>query len=247
MEDTERDRNWLDKSASQYHNKIIKGWEKLYLKKRERLYEIFKRYQRPGQALELGSADGVMTERFCRDFESVTVIDGSAVFLNQVRKKIKAGNLRLVHSLFEEYVPSEKFDTVFMSHILEHMNDPVKLLLKARDWLAPEGRILISVPNANSLHRFVGVKMGLLESCESLNDQDIILGHKRVYTPDLLKKHVADGGLHVVKFGGLMIKPLTNRQIEAQWSEELINAYFAVSDDLPELCSEIYVIAERRG
>lgn len=130
-----------------------------------------------------------------------------------------------------------------MTHIIEHLDEPVQLLKQARGWLAPKGRILIAVPNAKSLHRYIGVKLGMLPRIDAFNEQDVILGHKRVYSSDLLRRHVAEAGLSLEKFGGLMVKPLSNRQIEKQWSNELIEAFFAISEDLPELCSEIYVVA----
>ena len=227
------------------HNQIIKGWETLYQKKREHLYKIFRAYQVPDRALELGCADGVMTQKLCNDFKSLTVIDGSEIFLQQVRQKVRANNLFLVHSLFEEFYTDKKFNTIFMSHILEHLDDPIALLIKSKDWLAHGGRLLIAVPNADSIHRIVGVKLGMLPTKGSLNEQDVILGHKRVYTPKLLKRHVRRAGFKIVHFGGIMIKPLSNRQIEDRWSDKLIDAFFAISDDLPGLCSEIYVIVEK--
>jgi 2-polyprenyl-3-methyl-5-hydroxy-6-metoxy-1,4-benzoquinol methylase len=246
MHDSDKNQEFLDRSANQYHGTIIKGWEKLYHKKREYLYNIFKKYHQSGTALELGSADGIMTKKLCGDFTTLTVVDGSALFLQQVKENVAASNLKLVHSLFEDFTPDRKYDTIFMSHILEHLDDPVSLLIRSRSWLAANGRILVSVPNANSLHRFVGVKLGLLPSHESLNEQDVILGHRRVYSPSLLKQQVTQSGLTIAHFGGIMIKPLSNRQIEAQWSDELIDAFFALSDDFPELCSEIYIVAEDR-
>ena len=198
-------KNFLDYSAEQYHNSILKGWEKLYYKKREYLYKKFKRFYIKGKALELGCADAVMTQKLCNDFGSVTVVDGSKVFLDTLKSKIKAANLKIVHSLFEEYETNEKYNTIFMSHILEHLDEPVKLLIKSNNWLENNGRLLVAVPNANSLHRLIGVKLGLLKSEESLNEQDIILGHKRVYTPDLLKQHITEAGFNIIYFGGLMV------------------------------------------
>lgn len=236
-------KKFLEESAGMYHNDIVKGWEKLYTKKRERLYKAIQKYHVPGNALELGSADGIMTEKLLPEFSSFTVIDGSQLFLDQLNAKITSDRLRTVHSLFEEYESAERYDNIFATHILEHLPDPVLVLKKAKTWLSDKGRIFIAVPNANSLHRLIGVKMGMLERRDSLNDQDLKLGHLRVYTPEMLKKHVTDAGLNILHFGGLMVKPISNRQIEEHWSDELIDAFFALGDDMPELCSEIYIVA----
>ncbi|MGA2298968.1 MAG: class I SAM-dependent methyltransferase [FCB group bacterium] len=238
-------KEFLEESANSYHKTIIKDWEKLYYKKRENLFSVLKPYHLPGNALELGSADGILTQWLCKEFTSLTVVDGSELFLKQLKQKVKAKNIKLVCSLFEEWETKEKFDNIFMTHILEHLDDPVLVLKRAVKWLSKKGRIFIAVPNANSIHRLIGVKMGMLSKKDSLNEQDVILGHKRVYTPKLLKSHIRKAGLKIIKSGGCMIKPLSNRQIEAQWSNELIDAFFAISEDLPDLCSEIYIIAEK--
>lgn len=236
---------FLEQSAADYHNKIVHGWQNLYQKKREHLYQNLKQYIIPDRALELGSADGIMTQKLCHNFKEITVVDGSASFLQQVRENVEANNLQLVHSLFEDYSTDEKFNTIFMTHILEHLDNPVGVLRRSQEWLAAGGRLLIAVPNANSLHRLVGVKMGMLLHKDALNEQDILLGHQRVYTPELLKQHVREAGFNLTHFGGVMVKPISNRQIEQQWSDELIDAFFALSEDMPELCSEIYIVAEK--
>jgi 2-polyprenyl-3-methyl-5-hydroxy-6-metoxy-1,4-benzoquinol methylase len=237
----------LEKSASLYQSKVITGWESLYSQKRKRIVEAFGSYFQGGSALELGVADGEMTQYLINHFSDYTIVDGSKQHLRQTKEKLFGlgiEEIETVHCLFEEYQPNRKFDAIIMAHILEHLEDPVTLLNRAKYWLADTGRFFIAVPNANSLHRHVGVKLGMLETCDSLNEQDRIVGHHRVYFPDLFRKHVQSAGLTIIKFGGLMIKPLSNRQIESQWSKELIDAFFALSEDFPELCSEIYIVAE---
>ncbi len=236
-------KRFLEESASKYHSKIVCGWEGLYVRKRQYLYEKLRPHFTGGSVLELGCADGQMTQWLAQDFKEVTVVDGSETFLREVAGKISCPNVRFVASLFEEYDPQDCYEVIMATHILEHLDDPVQVLRRSKQWLSPGGKIMLAVPNARSLHRCVGVKMGLLSSTESLNEQDVILGHRRVYTPELLRKHVTDAGLRVDEFGGNMLKPLSNRQIEENWSDELIQAFFDLGEDWPELCAEIFVIA----
>lgn len=243
--ETSKTSDLLEHSATLYHEKIIEGWQKLYRMKREYLYQRFKMYHLPDKALELGSADGIMTETLCQDFHSVTVVEGAKIFLEQLQAKVNAPNLTLVHSLFEEYSTTEKFNTIFMTHILEHLDNPVAVLKHSQQWLAAQGRVLIAVPNANSLHRLVGVKLGMLPTKDALNEQDLLLGHQRVYTPELLRQQIQEAGFKIIHWGGIMIKPLSNRQIEQQWSAELIEAYLELGEEMPELASELYVVAEK--
>lgn len=239
----------LDETATSYSSVAIAGWEGLYREKRKRLFETFKPHFKGENALELGVADGEMSIWIAASFPRLTVVDGSKLHIAQTQERIaETGRtgIDFVHSLFEDYNPGRSFDAIFMTHILEHLNDPVAVLHRVAGWLAPGGLIFLAVPNCDSLHRHIGVKLGMIERLDSLNEQDHVVGHKRVYCPDLFREHVNMAGLDVVCFGGLMIKPLSNRQMEA-WPLKLKEAFFAISDDFPELCSEIYIIAQTPG
>jgi hypothetical protein len=85
--------------------------------------------------------------------------------------------------------------------------------------------------------------MGLLERPDQLNPQDLLLGHRRVYWPHSFRADIELAGWDVDHFGGIMVKPLTNRMIEKDWSAELIDGFIGLGDELPELSAEIYIIA----
>jgi 2-polyprenyl-3-methyl-5-hydroxy-6-metoxy-1,4-benzoquinol methylase len=234
----------IETSANQYAGSIIAGWENLLDRKRLELYQRLVPHVQRRAALEMGCADGRMTRLLCRDFTKVDVLDASRHFLDQVARDPLCAKATLHETFFEDWQSERRFDAIFLTHILEHLPDPVAVLRRASQWLAPDGRLLVAVPNANSLNRLVGVKMGMLEAKDSLNAQDVVLGHLRVYTPELLRQHVETAGLQVAYKGGVMLKPLSNRQIEKDWSQDLISGFFSLGDDFPDLCSEIFVVAK---
>lgn len=132
-------------------------------------------------------------------------------------------------ALFEDFVADRPFDTVVMGHVLEHVVDPGAVLRRAVDWLVPGGRVVITVPNAGSLHRAVGVEMGILADVTAFSPGDVALGHRRVYTPDTLRADVEGAGFAVDELTGLVLKPLSNSQMDT-WSDDLRAAYFALGD-----------------
>jgi 2-polyprenyl-3-methyl-5-hydroxy-6-metoxy-1,4-benzoquinol methylase len=146
--------------------------------------------------------------------------------------------------MIENFTIEKRFDNIILSHILEHLNDPIMVLKRIKKLLHPQGRLFIVVPNALSLHRQVGVAMGLLNKVTTLNDADRSVDHKRVYTPTLLKRHCKSAGLLIEKFGGIFLKLLSNDQIQTQWSPELIQGCFELGKRYPNLCSEIFVVCE---
>jgi len=129
-------------------------------------------------------------------------------------------------SLFEEFSPNRKYDTIIMEHVLEHIEYPIKILKSVKKWLTAEGVLIIGVPNAKSFHRLAAVQMGLLSSEYALNDRDKQLGHYRVYDFNLLIHDIEKAGFTVIHQGGVFLKFLSNKQIEEYLSPDIINAYF---------------------
>jgi 2-polyprenyl-3-methyl-5-hydroxy-6-metoxy-1,4-benzoquinol methylase len=204
-------------------------------------YQTLKPHCKGPEGLELGPAEGHMTQFLLQDFTRLTVVDGAAELLACIPDM---PNLVKVHALFEEFKTDRPFNTIIMEHILEHVEHPVALLLLAKKWLAPGGRLLVGVPNGHSIHRLVAVKMGLLkEPCE-LNQRDQALGHRRVYTPETLRKDIEAAQLRIIETGGVFFKPLSNRQIQDHWTEEMIQGFYELGKDFPENAAEIYAVCE---
>lgn len=202
-------------------------------------YETLSEYFNGDSCLELGPALGQMTRFLVKDFKSVDVVDGSEFLLNQIPEY---GNVRKYHSYFEEFTPPTKYDTIVMSHVLEHIEHPVEVLTALRNWLSQDGLVIVSVPNAESLHRKAAVHMGLLNNIYELNERDHQLGHYRVYDLESLKKEVSEAGFSVMHYGGVFLKPLSNGQIEQNWNDSMISAFYELGKDMPRECAEIYVV-----
>jgi 2-polyprenyl-3-methyl-5-hydroxy-6-metoxy-1,4-benzoquinol methylase len=168
-------------------------------------------------------------------------VDGSEKLLDHISN---ARNLIKVHALFEDFQPKWQFNTIIMEHVLEHVEHPVALLQRVKQWLAPQGKILVGVPNGYSFHRLVAVKMGLLkEPCE-LNARDHTLGHRRVYTPKTFRNDLKLAGLCISKTGGVFFKPLSNQQIQDHWTDEMVQGFYELGKDFPDNAAELYAVCE---
>lgn len=202
---------------------------------------IWERHWRGGNALELGPAEGLMTDILVQSFDSLTVVDGSETFCEQIRERHPG--IRVVHSLFEDYHPQERFDAVILGHVLEHVEVPRALLSSVAGWLAPGGHVYGAVPNARSLHRQAAVMMGLLSSVYELNETDRHHGHRRVYDPESFQDDFRASGLLIDVFGGYWMKPVPNSQIERDWTPDMLEAFMQLGERYPDIAGEIYVIA----
>jgi 2-polyprenyl-3-methyl-5-hydroxy-6-metoxy-1,4-benzoquinol methylase len=204
-------------------------------------FEIFARYLRGDSILELGAAEGVMTELLAGTGKALTVVEGSSRFCESLRTRFPAASIR--HSLFEDYEPASSFDNIILGHVLEHVLDPVGILARAHRWLSKDGRIMAAVPNSRSLHRQAAVLMGLLPFEESLNEADMHHGHRRVFNPETFRRCFGEAGFATEIFGGYWLKPVSNKQIETSWNPEMLNAFMKLGERYPDIAGEIYVIA----
>lgn len=210
--------------------------DKLVINKR---YEEHKQYFVGKSCLELGPAEGVMTKNLVNDFEKITVIEGSKMLLDEIEN---AKNLTKIHGLFEEVNIDETFDTIIADHIFEHVDDPDILLKKVKTWMKKESRLIIGVPNANSFHRILGEKLGMLNSRYDLNERDHKLGHQRVFDISSLEKLVENCGFKTLTKGGLLFKPLSFKQLETLFSVEQLEALFEMGEIFHENAAELTLV-----
>jgi 2-polyprenyl-3-methyl-5-hydroxy-6-metoxy-1,4-benzoquinol methylase len=207
----------------------------------EYTFRVFARHIRGTSILELGPAEGVMTNLLAPLARELMLVDGSERFCEDLRKRFPKAEV--VQSLFEDFQTTERFDNIVLGHVLEHVNDPVEILRVAKAALKPDGRILGAVPNARSLHRQAAVIMGLIPHEESLNEADRHHGHRRVFTPEIFRRAFLEAGLRIEIFGGYWMKPVSNRQIEETWTPQMLQAFMELGERYPDIAGEIYVVA----
>jgi 2-polyprenyl-3-methyl-5-hydroxy-6-metoxy-1,4-benzoquinol methylase len=224
-------------------------------------------YARGISLLDMPCGDGYLTGMLASKFKRVVGIDASKQHLE--KGKSLYSNIEFHHALIEEFVTDEKFDTITMLNILEHVNNPVEVLQKAESILAPGGIIIVHVPNANAVNRKIATIMGTLQSCEELSPFDInVVGHKRSYTMKTLHNEVVNAGLNIIGEGGVFYKMLSTPQMDwflknglwedggfgwgrvgeessKDWKVEFCRACYEYGQLYPEDCNVVYVCIEK--
>ena len=163
--------------------------------------------------LDMPCGDGFLTAIMAPRFERVVGLDAGSQHLEEARRRLPGADIH--HALIEEFETGERFDTITMLNVLEHVVDPIAVLRKASSLLSDEGILLVHVPNARAANREIAVLMGTLESCEELSPFDIqVAGHRRSYSLESLTADVELAGLKVVASGGVFYKMLSTPQID---------------------------------
>ena len=111
-----------------------------------------------GSLLEIGCGNGGMTRLLAPRVASLTAMDVSAPSLLALERQ-GLGNVTTVRGLLEDYEPSQPFDWIAMSEILEHLRAPGRAVARCMQWLAPGGSLLVTTPNGHwesdeHLHEF---------------------------------------------------------------------------------------------
>ena len=102
----------------------------------------------PGRMLEIGCASGAFLNQMNAEGWQVQGIEFSkkaAQTAAELGHRVHAGTLETAPQ------PDESFDLIVGWMVLEHLHDPIACLRKLQGWVKPGGRLVLSVPNANSL------------------------------------------------------------------------------------------------
>lgn len=203
-----------------------------------------------GSFLELGSFKGDFTRRFLEHFDDVTCVEASTEAIAIAKEKF-GDKVNFVNSLFETVELPRKYDNIVLTHVLEHIDDPVKVLKRINDeWLSENGRFFLVCPNANAPSRQIAVKMGLITHNAAVTPAEKEHGHNITYTLDTLERDAKAAGLNVVYRSGIFFKALANFQWDRLLqtdiiSKEYLDGCYELGQQYPDLCSSIFLMCEK--
>ena len=218
--------------------------EKKYREYILRTYRPFLNIDSP--ALSFGCSAGAESELLSKLYFDLDIVEGSKELI-QLSQKHVPSHVNFIHSLFESFESKRKYTNIFVSYILEHVDNPVDILKTAKNCLNESGYIFVAVPNAFALSRQLGKEMGFLESVFDLTPSDLAVGHQRVYCMDTLHKDINKANLKIVQSGGVMVKFLGNNQINnlighKYFPDNILEGCYNLGFKYPDLCGTIYTI-----
>ena len=198
-----------------------------------------------GRILELGAGHGVWTPKLLSAFAHVTTVDRSLRLLEAVAANLPSTvNWTPVCATFEEFQPETQFDTVLATYVLEHVESPLNLLMRIRQWLRPGGTLALIVPNGLSLHRRLAVIMGLQSSPTQLGPTDKRLEHRHSFTPAETDGLLTDAGFRIMCRLGLIAKTLPNSLL-VHCSPEQLRGLVLLGLELPiDMAGALFYLAE---
>jgi 2-polyprenyl-3-methyl-5-hydroxy-6-metoxy-1,4-benzoquinol methylase len=210
----------------------------------------FEPFFRRGSLLELGSSKGDFTRLLLPHFDDITCIEASDRAIAEARAKA-GSRVEYVNAVFETVALTRRYDNIVLTHVLEHLDDPVAVLRRVNDeWLAEGGRFFLVCPNANAASRQIAVKMGLITHNAAVTPAEAAHGHRCTYSLDTLERDAVAAGLKVVHRSGIFFKALANFQWDRLLqtdivSKEYLEGCYQLGQQYPDLCSSIFLLCER--
>lgn len=233
------------------------GFERELTKARQRLALEVLAERRPAAVVEIGCGTSPFYERALDLAEPpgkwvvVEPIPGFAEIAERARSP--QIELEVITGFFEErtdavagaFQGSPELTLCF--GVLQSVADPAGWLRAVRGTLRPGDALLLGVANALSFHRRLARVMGLIADERELSERDRQGFHHHVFTAGDLRALAGEAGFAVASSGGYFVKPFTHRQMEEigeVLTAEVLDGLWELGRELPELASEVYVIAE---
>jgi 2-polyprenyl-3-methyl-5-hydroxy-6-metoxy-1,4-benzoquinol methylase len=210
----------------------------------------FEPFFRPGNILELGCYQGDFTRHLLPYFNDITCVEASNDALTIAQKRL-GDSVTFINNIFEEVILPKHYDNIVLTHVLEHLDDPIRVLKRINEeWLSENGRFFLVCPNANAPSRQIAVKMGLISHNSAVTPAEVEHGHRCTYTLDTLERDAVAAGLKVVHRSGIFFKALANFQWDRLLqtdiiSKEYLEGCYKLGQHYPDLCSSIFLMCER--
>lgn len=214
------------------------------------MIESFKNHFMGGNCLELGSFKGDFTKRLIPYFNDITCVEASSDAIKIAKESINK-NITYINSTFEDVNLPKKYDNIILTHVLEHIDNPIGLLSRIKnEWLSDKGKLFLVCPNANAPSRQIAVKMGLISHNTAITPAEKEHGHRITYTLDTLERDAYAADLNVIHRSGIFFKALANFQWDKLLKTDIItkkylDGCFMLGQQYPDLCSSIYIICKK--
>ncbi len=200
---------------------------------------------RRGRVVEIGVGSGDTTKLLVDHFEDVTCVDIEQDRLDEVAQFVAPRKAQFICADAADVKFGRQFDHVFIIGLLEHCPDAVAVLNNVKTLLKDAGRIHVLVNNAGSIHRHLGVNLGMIDSVSDLSESDRRFGHYRVYSPNALYAEMSKAGLRVDYIDQHYMKPLPSSMMDAL-PLELSRAFVELGRKFTQFAAYTYLEAVKQ-
>ena len=154
---------------------------------KEFVFQKFPPNGRPPRVLDIGCSAGSLLLALSERTTSLTGYEPDVNMAETARRRLPSANI--VTALCEpDQLQANSFDVITLSHVLEHVIDPVSYLRQLLRILSPNGMVFVEVPHEP-----------LEEVLRIVNARFRSKLHLTYFTPDLLSRCIEAAGARAIK------------------------------------------------
>lgn len=245
-----KDRDFVQETKDNQDRKYFYGFD--YDVMHPFMIRTFLPHIKPGNSLELGSFEGLFSQRLIEHVDTLDCVEASQEAVEKAEALLKGQkSIKIYNDVFETVNLSQKYKNIFITHVLEHVEDPVSVLKRVNnEWLDDDGYFFLVCPNANAPSRQIAVKMGLISHNSAVTEGERLHGHHITYSLDTLEREAKAAGLDVIYRGGIFFKALANFQFDRILqtdiiSPEYLEGCYQLGHIYPDLCASIFLLCKK--
>jgi len=189
------------------------------------------------------------------DFSSMTVVEPSNLFYRnacKIKDLHKKKNIIIYNELLEnisDELKSNNYSFIIISCLLHELLAPEEFLKDIYKLCSSGTVVHINVPNAESFHRILAVKSGIIDNIFSISETQVKMQQCSVFNQQSLINLLTRNKFTIIDSGSYFIKPFTHSQMQSLLDNQIINqkildGLFKMNEILPGLGAEIFVNAK---
>ena len=186
------------------------------------------------EILDIGAGTGIISEYFYKD-NNISVVEKHKKYVEVLRKKFEPKELFIQNYMSSNI--SGLFDYIFIFNNIQEQENIKLFLLKASKNLSPNGSILLTYPNALSIHRIIAKGLGVISDINSeKSDNSKKYGDFHLLTNEKIRDVVSAVNLKIKLEDGIFFKPFTNAELE-KLDEKKLDFLNSLSHIYPKNCA----------
>lgn len=208
----------------------------------------------PNSIIEVGCGRNSIL-RFVNHVERSLIIEPISEMVELNREFLtERPNTQVFNGLLSDYVPTsdDVYDVCVLSSLLHEVLDPEQMLQDCKSVLSENGKLVLNVPNAYSLHRILAVEKGILRDVFQLSETQISMQQNNPpFSVENLCKRVEIAGFEIEIVKTRIPKFLSHGQLNKSMLNGIIDIEFLDSlnrlgEILEPFGSEIFLVAKSR-
>lgn len=177
--------------------------------------------------------------------KSLTLVEPILSLLDRDRREFPDSQAVRFGGVVEDFpsamIPEGGFGLSLLSSVLHEASDPLRMLNSVWSVMEPQAVLIVVVPNRHSIHRVLGVHLGMLDSLTSQTRTETLMQQRHAFSRETLRSMLDECGFQEEASYTHFLKPFTHLQMQSALDAGLIS-----SEDL-KVCARLGNVMEEFG